>query len=72
MDDAIPGSAKIIEAGMQSWPQAWLELSVGVKETVDVSPRRIKRYIQDWWSYRIRCMCHMLPGMSHKVRASPS
>lgn len=45
---------------MQSWPQAWLELSVGVKETVDVSPRRTKRYIQDWWSYRIRCMCHML------------
>lgn len=50
---------------MKYWPQAWLEWSVGVKETVDVNPRRIKRHGQDWWSYRVRCI------MSHVVGHVP-
>lgn len=50
---------------MKYWPQAGLEPSVGVKETVDVSPRRTKRHGQDGRSCRIRCV------MSHVVGPVP-
>jgi hypothetical protein len=57
---------------MKYWPQAWLERNVGVKETVDVNPRRIKRHGQVWWSYRVRYIMSHVVGHVPRSQSSPS